>query len=98
MKIFRHRLSTLGTLMTVFFISKEENRKNVFLKLFFLHEKISFTKEVEKIKQQPFLDILITKDKTKILTNAYRKIKLPGQYFHYQYFCSTKQKLSYEYY
>ena len=60
-------------------ISKTENENGaIFRKLNSLHEKISFTKEVKKNKQLPILDILIKKDKTKFITNVYRKTSFTG--------------------
>ena len=66
----------------------------LFRKLNALHEKISFTKEVEINSQIPFLDILITKSKVKFLTSLYRKPSFTGQYLHFQSFCTKKRKIN----
>ena len=42
----------------------------------------------------PFLDILITKDKTIFLTNVSRKTTFNGQYLRYQSFYSEKLKIN----
>ena len=47
-----------------------------------------------KINFLPLLDILTTKDKTKLLMNIYRKTTFTWQYLHYQSFCSKKQKVN----
>ena len=74
-------------------ISKTESENEaIFQKLNSLNEKISFTREVEKNNQLPFLDILITKDKTNFLTNVYRKTTFTGQYLHYQLFVVRNKK------
>ena len=72
----------------------EEVNEALFSKLNALHEKISFTKEVEINNQIPFLDILITKSKAKFLTSLYRKPSFTGQYLHFQSFCTRKRKIN----
>ena len=72
----------------------EEVNEALFCKLNALHEKISFTKEVEINNQIPFLDILITKSKAKFLTSLYRKPSFTGQYLHFQSFCTKKRKIN----
>ena len=64
----------------------------LFCKLNMLHEKISFTKDVEINDQIPFLDILITRSKAKFLTSVYKKPSFTGQYLHFQSFCTKKRK------
>ena len=76
-------------------ISKTLNdNEAIFEKLSSLHKKICFTKEEEENNQLQFLDIIITKDKTKFLTKIYRKLTFTGQYLHYQSFCSRKWKVN----
>ena len=49
---------------------------------------------LKKYNQRQFLDISITKDETKFLTNVCRKTTFIGQYLHYQSFCSKKRKVN----
>ena len=72
----------------------EKKNEALFSKLNSLHEKISFTKEIEQDNQIPFLDILITRGEEKFLTNIYRKPSFTGQYLHYQSFCTKKRKVN----
>ena len=60
----------------------EKVNEALFCKLNMLHEKLSFTKDVEVNDQIPSLDILITRSKKKFLTNQYRKPSFTGQYLH----------------
>ena len=73
-------------------ISQSEKANEIlFHKLNSLHEKISFTKEVEINSETPFLDILIKKSKESFLTSLYRKPSFTGQYLHFQSFCTKKE-------
>ena len=64
--------------MTVKLCLKQKTNENkaFFRKFNSIQEKITFTKEVEENNQLQLLDILITKDKTKFLTNVYSKTTL----------------------
>ena len=70
----------------------EKVNETLFCKLNALHEKISFTKEVEINSQIPFLDILIKKGKERFLTSLYRKPSFTRQYLHFPSFCTKKKK------
>ena len=72
----------------------EKANENLFRKLNSLHEKISFTKEVEINSEIPFLDILIKKSNNGFLTSLYRKPSFTGQYLHFQSFCSKRRKIN----
>ena len=94
-KVFSSQIIYIRYVDDCLVISKTVNdNETIFEKLNSLREKIFFTREVEENNQLPFLDILITKDKTKFLMKIYRKTTFTLQYLHYQSFCRKKQKVN----
>ena len=76
-------------------ISKtRKNNEVLFDELNGLHNKISFTREIEENNELPFLDILITKNNNNFLTSIHRKNTFTGQYLNYNSFCSKRQKIN----
>ena len=71
----------------------EKIKKALFCNLNMLHEKISFTTDVEINDQIPFLDILVKWSKDKFLTSGYRKPSFTRKYLHFQSFCTKKKNL-----
>ena len=58
----------------------------------FIHEKMSFTYEVENNDKLPFLDILVTREDKEFTTNIYRQPTFSGLYSSFHSFLPESYK------
>ena len=76
-----------------FILFKDKNDCSEMFKTFnTLHASISFTMETEENNILPFLDVLITRQRSKFVTTVYRKQTFTGQYINFRSHCSLKRK------
>ena len=66
----------------------------MFSKISNLHPNLNFTIEKEKDNRLPFLDVLLVRTDTELLTTVYRKPTFAGQYIPFQSFCPLSQKIN----
>ena len=79
---------------TFVFYNDDYNIEQLFSKISYLHPNLKFTIEKEKDSRLSFLDVLLVRTATDLLTNVYRKPTFAGQYIPFQSFCPLSQKIS----
>ena len=75
-------------------LKDEDDCENFLSSLNSLHSTLRFTFKNELNSTLPFLDVLAEKHKTGFITSLYRKPTFTGQYLHWDFFSSMKQKIN----
>lgn len=79
---------------TFVILDSKDDGDEFFTALNLIHPSLKFTKEEESDNKLPFLDVLVSRERTEIMTTIHRKSTFTGQYMKWQSFASTKRKIS----
>ena len=75
-------------------LEHQDNAEELFIALNSLHPSLKFTKEEESDKKLPFLDVLVSREYTEMVTTVYRKSTFTGEYMKWNSFAPKKRKVS----